>query len=100
VIVAIVWIGAVLLALAILAVAGYELWGHARRLSAAASAAGALVPRVQALSRALADGPAGTDQAGTNQGEQPENGVADSGWPSGNGRESTPGGPGRHRADP
>lgn len=77
-IVAVVWGGAVLVAVVLLGVVGYELFGHYRRLDAAVRAAEAdLVPHARQLGAALTK--ATTVRTA---------------------RESTPGGPGRHRADP
>jgi hypothetical protein len=65
---------AVLVALVVLGIVGYDLFGRLRRLGAAvAEVEQQLIPRVQQLSARL-----NTAEAA----------------------ESTPGGPGRHRADP
>jgi hypothetical protein len=84
-----VWGAAVVLALIVLGIVGYDLAGHLRRLVAALRAAEHdLAPRARQVVGALA-GAATRSHGGT--------GAVHS---AGSGPESTPGGPGRHRVNP
>jgi hypothetical protein len=98
VIVLLVWGAAVLVALLVLGIVGYDLWGRMRRLSAALSTVERdLMPRVQQVSAALATAAAGGAAGGTAAGATSTDASDQAAWTD---PESTPGGPGRHRADP
>jgi hypothetical protein len=118
VIVLLVWGAAAVLAAILLGIVGYELVGHLRRLFAALGAAERdLGPRVRHLADALATAgtaartaggtaggrggaaPGGAAAGGATAGD-PGGGTAGTGSSAGGGRDSTPGAPGRHRADP
>lgn len=92
-IVLLVWGAAVVLALIVLGIVGYELAGHLRRVLAALRAAERdLGPQARLVVDALASA-AARSRGGTG----PAAGTASS---TGSGPDSTPGGPGRHRVNP